>query len=147
MKECETVVFDEKTNEALYKGLKALSESSFPKRCAMCGKTFESLESFIQETESIKGHTGLKKGQDDEDRDIVQLFRNCTCGSTLMDCFNDRRDLSESGLKRRALFEKLLNMLTAKGLEVSVARGELLRLMRGETSPILEKMGIKTRKC
>ena len=138
---------DDKTHDALFKGLKTLSASSFPKRCATCGKTFGSLEAFIKETESIKGHTGLKKGQDDEDRDIVQLFRNCTCGSTLMDCFNDRRDISESGLKRRALFAQLLDILKAKGLDVSVARVELLCLMRGEKSPILEKLGIKTKNC
>ena len=138
---------DESMNEALYQGLKALSASSFPKRCAMCGQTFDSMEAFLQKTESIRGHSGLKKGLDEADRDIVQLFRNCTCGSTLMDCFNDRRDQSEAGLKRRALFEKLLTMLTVKGLETSVARTELLRLMRGEHSPILEKIGIKTKNC
>ncbi|MCK9987662.1 MAG: hypothetical protein AzoDbin1_04134, partial [Azoarcus sp.] len=38
---------------------------------------------------------------------IVELFRNCVCGSTLMDCFRDRRDTSEAGLRRRARFGEL----------------------------------------
>lgn len=130
---------------ALFRGLKALSASSFPKRCTMCGQTYASVQEFIQKSESINGQTGLKKSQDDDDRDIVQLFRNCTCGSTLMDCFNDRRDTSRSGQKRRILFGQLMDMLTTKGLSAAVARKELIDLLRGQKSPTLAKLGIKIR--
>jgi hypothetical protein len=62
-----------------------------------------------------------------------------------MDCFNDRRDLSDGGLKKRALYGKLLDMLLAKGIAADVARSELLKVLKGETSPVLEKLGIHTR--
>ena len=60
-----------------------------------------------------------------------------------MDCFNDRRDVSEKGLKRRELFGKLLSMLIDKGVQSEIARNELLKVTRGETSQLLSKMGIK----
>lgn len=128
----------------LFNGLKALSDASFPKKCAFCGEEYATVEEYVQKTEDVSGTSGLKKGYDDDDKPIVELFRNCICGSTLMDCFNDRRDVSSEGLKRRELFGKLLKMLTDKGIEGAVARGELLKVIKGEHSPVLEQMGINT---
>jgi hypothetical protein len=133
-----------KSNSELFKDLKALSDASFPKRCAMCGQVYSSVKEYVEKTQDVSGQSGLKKGYDDDDKPIVELFRNCVCGSTLMDCFNDRRDISEAGLKRRALFGKLIAMLESKGLEAGVARKELLKVMRGEPSAVLEKLGINT---
>ncbi|MFZ1983281.1 MAG: hypothetical protein WAU91_02640 [Desulfatitalea sp.] len=129
--------------DTLFEGLKALSESAFPKQCAVCGRTYATVEQFIKETESIQKKSGLKSTADDEDQAIVELFRNCPCGSTLMDAFSDRRDISPSGLKRRELFGKLMDMLTQKGVEMARARAELLNFIKGRPSALLEKMGIK----
>ena len=126
----------------LFKGLKALSDATFPKRCAACGMEYTTVEDYIRDTEDISGQSGLKKGYDDDDKPIVELFRNCPCGSTLMDCFSDRRDLSEAGLKRRKLFGQLMEMLTSKGLEENVARTELKKILRGKPSAVLEKLGV-----
>ncbi len=128
---------------ALYKGLRALSETMFPKRCAVCGKVYDSMSDFIRETEGLRKSSGLKGTLDDDDRPIVELFRNCTCGSTLLGSFSDRRDTSSIGGKRRDLFGKMLTMLIRKGLEDHVARVELLKFFQGQPSPLLEKMGIK----
>ncbi|MGD9367971.1 MAG: hypothetical protein PVH87_19885 [Desulfobacteraceae bacterium] len=133
---------DSKRSSELFKGLKALSDASFPKRCAFCGREYATVEAYIQQTEDVAGQSGLKKGYDDDDRPIVELFRNCVCGSTLMDCFNDRRDISESGFKRRKLFGKLMEILTSKGMADNVARDELKKVLRGERSAVLEKLGI-----
>ncbi len=129
----------------LFNGLKALSDASFPKKCSFCGEEYATVEEYVQKTEDVSGKSGLKKGYDDDDKPIVELFRNCICGSTLMDCFNDRRDVSDDGLKRRELFGKLMRMLTDKGIDVAVARSELLKVLKGEGSPVLEKMGINTK--
>ena len=129
------------TND-LFSGLKALSDASFPKRCANCGAEYATVEDYIRKTEDIRGLSGLKKSFDDDDNPIVELFRNCACGSTLMDCFNDRRDITDSGLKRRKLFGKLMAMLEGKGLETGVAREELLKVLRGEESELLQSMGV-----
>ncbi len=69
---------------------------------------------------------------------IVNLFRNCTCGSTLMDEFNNRRDLSPGGLKRREKFGALMDRLVEGGMEMETARTELLKVMRGEGSKVLK---------
>jgi len=131
----------------LFEGLKALSDASFPKKCTSCGRRFESAEEFIRQTETAReGISGLKSTQDDSDRPIVELFRNCLCGSTLMDCFNDRRDLSHPGLRRRKLFGQLLNMLQGKGMSASMARVELIKILKGEPSSVLAKIGIETQK-
>ena len=131
------------TNE-LFKGLKALSDTAFPKRCANCGAEYATAEDYIKKTEDLFGQSGLKKGYDDDDNPIVELFRNCVCGSTLMDCFNDRRDVTESGLKRRELFGKLIVLLESKGIETPIARKELIKVLRGEKSELLEKTGVGT---
>lgn len=73
----------------------------------------------------------------------MELFRNCSCGSTLMECFNDRRDTSNMGLKRRELFGRLMALLAKKGLPADNARAELLKLIHGEHSQVLEEMGVK----
>lgn len=128
----------------LFKGLKALSDASFPKRCASCGQEYASVEDYVEKTEDVFGKSGLKKGYDDDDKPIVELFRNCVCGSTLMDCFSDRRDVSEPGLKRRKMFGKLIDMLTSKGVEADTARVELMKVLKGEPSALLEKLGVNT---
>ncbi len=129
---------------ALFNGLKALSDASFPKKCSFCGMEYASVEEYVQKTEDVSGKSGLKKGYDDDDKPIVELFRNCVCGSTLMDCFNDRRDVTDAGLKRRELFGKLMEILTEKGVAHEAARAELLKVIRGESSQLLQKMGIDT---
>jgi hypothetical protein len=126
----------------LFNNLKALSESSFPKKCTSCGEVYLSSEQFVSKTDDISGKSGLKTGQNDSGGHIVELFRNCICGSTLMEFFNDRRDINEAGLKRRKLFGRLMAILGKKGLPADLARAELLRLINGEYSRVLERMGI-----
>lgn len=127
----------------ILKGLRALSESAFPKYCSFCGKRFDSVEAFIRETELASGVSGLKEGLDDDDGTIVELFRNCPCGSTLMDFFSDRRDTSEIGTKRREHFGTLMAMLISRGVHESVARSELLKILKGQSSLLLKEMGFK----
>ena len=127
----------------IFKGLKALSESAFPKKCSNCGRMFETSKQYIKETEKVSG-SGLKASYDDDDTPILEVYRNCICGSTLMDFFSDRRDLSEKGLKRRAIFQKVLDILAEKGIAPPVAREELLKFMRSGESELLAKFGIKS---
>jgi hypothetical protein len=126
---------------AFYEGLTALAADTFPKRCGNCGRLYHSVEDFLRQTEAVRGnHSGLKASEDGGDRTVVELFRNCVCGSTLMDVFNDRRDQSEQGLRRRLRFEQLLDLLEARGIARDTARHELLRLLSGERSQLLEPL-------
>ncbi|MBI5331532.1 MAG: oxidoreductase [Betaproteobacteria bacterium] len=126
--------------DELFRGLKALEDTTFPRKCATCGRTYADAEQFFRETQGVSGgRTGLKESRDDDGQYIVEVFRNCVCGSTLMDVFGNRRDASEVGLSRRKRFDELIAFLVANGLEARVARVELLVVMRGGRSEILAR--------
>lgn len=125
----------------LLAGLRALAESAFPKHCRNCGRVFETAEEFLRETGRLApDRTGLRQSKDDNDVTIVEVYRNCPCGSTLMDFFSDRRDLSRAGLVRRENFGKLMDQLAARGWPHETARVELLKLLRGEKSELIEQL-------
>ena len=125
----------------LYSGLQALADSSFPKKCNTCGIVYETAEDFVRHTKKLQPQTsGLKQSYDDDDSVIVELYRNCTCGSTLLDFFTDRRDTSPQGLERRRKFGELLDKIIASGLHEVIARVELIKVLRGEVSGILEDL-------
>ncbi len=134
---------EKNTFDQLYSGLRALSKVSFPKKCSTCNKVFETAESYIKETLSVPTHkSGLSVSYDPIDQiNLVELYRNCTCGSTLMDIFNDRRDLTSIGDKRRKIFEKTLTLLIKSGWNRNESRMEILKLMKGEVSDKLQKLG------
>lgn len=124
--------------DEFFQGMRALAESSFPRKCANCGRTFATAEQFLSETRNItETRTGLKQAVDDDGSTIIEAFRNCPCGSTLMDFFSNRRDISEAGQRKRQSFTTLLDFLVANGLEHNVARTELLKVMHGEKSELL----------
>lgn len=124
-----------------FDGLKSIVESAFPKKCPMCGKTYNNEQDFINDTTKINNQTGLKQSFDDDDLPIVELYRNCSCGSTLMNFFGDRRDNNKEGELRRTKFGELLDYLVnSVGLEPIEARTELLKAIRGEKSDILKKI-------
>ena len=122
----------------IYSDLKVLAETAFPKRCSTCDKVYHNVTEFIQETQQVrKSISGLQQSYDDSDHTILELYRNCSCGSTLMNFFQDRRDLSDDGQHRRQLFNKTLKKLADKGLDEKIARAEILKLLRGESSEVL----------
>ena len=119
--------------QLFFEGLRALAEAAFPKHCACCGRVFATADEFIQQTQAMRQNvSGLKQSFDDNNVAIVEVYRNCLCGSTLMDFFSDRRDTSEASLQRRQLFERLLPPLMEKGMERTAAREYLLHVVRGQ---------------
>jgi len=125
----------------LVRGLKALAETTFPKRCRCCNRVFNDVADYVMQTEAMpNGRRSLKQSLDDDGKVIVDLFRNCPCGSTLMDFFSERRDVSEKGLMRRQRFGELYDYLVASGMGKALARAELLKVMRGEPSEVLKKI-------
>ncbi len=126
---------------ALLDGLQALSDSAFPKQGPSCGKVYTSVEEFTRETEDLRNGSGLQEGLgEEEDEVVVELYRNCSCGSTLMNFFSDRRDNSEHGKKRRAAFDKAYQLLLSNKIAPTEAREEIHKLMRGEPSAVLNAL-------
>lgn len=125
---------------SFFHDLRALAESAFPKHCPSCGRRFATAGEFLQATMPISAaKSGLKQAYDEDDRPIVELFRNCPCGSTLMDYFTDRRDQSEAGVRRRKRFGALLDFLVSQGVERQLARVELIKVLRGQNSELLAR--------
>lgn len=126
---------------AFYAGLRAVVESSFPKRCSSCRRIFESADQFIEQTQSLNsGSSGLKASRGDDDKSLVEVYRNCPCGSTLMDFFGDRRDLSAAGIKRRNTFDQFMHYLGSLGMAEDLARRELLKVVHGGKSELLQNL-------
>jgi hypothetical protein len=126
-------------NTELFANLSELARDTFPKRCNNCGKTYETVDDFVRSSQNIHPHrSGLKQGYDDDGGVIIELFRNCSCGSTLMDFFHSRRDASLAGVKRRNDFDKLVRQLVETGIEVAHARAEILKWLRGQDSELMK---------
>lgn len=127
------------SQDELFASLHTLAASTFPKRCGNCGRVYASADEFVAATQPVRAdHTGLKQSLDDQGQPIVELFRNCPCGSTLLENFSNRRDLSAAGIKRRARFDELLSKLKAAGVDADTAHAELLKMMRGQPNSLIE---------
>jgi hypothetical protein len=126
------------SDQELFANLRELAESSFPKRCRNCGRVYADAAEFAAATRPLDpARSGLKQSYDDEGMPIVELFRNCVCGSTLMDAFGDRRDTSTHGAARRRRFDALFGQLVARGVDPEVAHRELLSFMHGHGSELV----------
>lgn len=122
--------------------LKKIAEVSFPKECTSCGARYEDLEDFLAKTQSIPNAAGLFDSLERDDMSVIDLIRNCACGSTLMVAFSERRDKTAHGLRRRELFGELLKKLIAVGVDEADARTALLKVVRGGRSDLLESYGL-----
>lgn len=129
-------------DQKIYEGLLALLQNEFPKVCPKCGQTYPTLESFVDETAPVKSGSGLMSYDTGSQLHQVTMMRNCRCGSTMATFCSDRRDTSDSGMRRRAMFETLLAALQDRGIDALTARGHLLSYLRGEQSPVLESLGL-----
>ena len=134
----------DQSNSELYANLSELAQGSFPKRCRNCGTTYGTVDDFVQATLNINPHrSGLKQGFDDDGKEIIELFRNCSCGSTLMHLFESRRDLTTAGAKRRVLFDQLAGRLVESGVQAIEARTAVLQWLRGQDSDLVRMLGVE----
>lgn len=91
--------------EPIYNKLNKLYAAKFPKKCNCCGTIYETREQYLQATRSLNRTATIFE------RNKVQEYRDCTCGSTLTLVTDDRRDNSEFGKERRRLFELCVEKL------------------------------------
>ena len=131
---------DDYPEEEWHTGLQALDNSSFPKKCANCGRVFETALQFFRETVDINNERGLKEFVADDTTVIIEAFRNCPCGSTLMDNFTDRRDESAAADARRKRFDRLKQSLIDSGLDADTAHKQVLELFREEQRETVKKL-------
>jgi hypothetical protein len=95
-----------------YANLRENVRGTFPKPCNNCGLEYQSPDDFLLGTHSVRSDvTGLKQGHNEDGSLNVALFRNCTCGSTLMAEFKCRRCKSASGIRQRDYFSEALKRI------------------------------------
>jgi len=127
-----------------YQDLQTLVDTAFPKTCPKCGKVYPDSHAFLTETTPVKDLTlqdrsGLFSLDGVGSVAAIGVFRNCTCGTTMLADFHDRRDLSAKGNQRRARFDQLLQTLCEHGVDASEGREELRRVLRGQQSLKLQQ--------
>lgn len=125
------------SKDSLYQGLKAIWDTEFPKTCPKCGRVYGSFEEYLIDTKVLPNSSGLMGYDIGDPGQQVGLFRKCGCGTTIMAFCHDRRDLSESGNKRRKLFGELMNRLVDTGISALEARQKLLSALR--TTPDVDE--------
>lgn len=115
-------------------GIVRLSSAAFPKTCTNCFKVYEDELQFLVETEAIP-HTGRNirevKGElaYDEPEEFIEVYRNCCCGTTMMEYFHSRRNLSQEGIRQRVMFARIQDALIREGYEKEEARTLILDFM------------------
>lgn len=115
--------------EELFVGLRELVDSVFPKRCGSCGREYRNSIEFLADTQPLRvNSSGLKQSLNDDGLIVVDLFRNCICGSTLLESFSNRRDSCEDGIMRRTAFQEQVGKLVSLGYSVESAQSELHKL-------------------
>jgi len=132
---------DPSHDSTVYEGFLALLQNEFPKTCPRCQHIYPTLEAFVDETLPVRTGTGLMGYDVGETSQNVAMMRNCSCGSTIATFCCDRRDISDAGMRRRAMFDNLLEQLQSRGIDAITARDQLLAFLRGERSPLLEDLG------
>jgi hypothetical protein len=133
----EVHVREETDNKDIYAGLRQLANSAFPKRCGSCGREYQNSSEFLTATQPLRDSSGLKQSHDDDGHEIVELFRNCVCGSTLLESYWNRRDLSDAGTTRRKRFQDMVGKLIASGCPAETAHDELLKFVRGQPNDLM----------
>jgi len=120
--------------ESIDAKLALLFGHKFPKSCATCGKVYETRDEYLKDTSSLSGKSATASAHG------VQEYRNCACGSTLMVWTKDRRDNSEFGHARRALFDDCLTKLRAVSGEAEpVLRDKLRQIFRRASERLCRK--------
>lgn len=126
----------------LFKNLKPIDDSSFPKACDQCDTHFKNEKDFILNTIAYHKDSGLSEGIDEEGAQFIKLIRVCRCEQPILDYFKDRRASSTKAQSRRLAFQKLLDQITKKKTPHHKARALVLDFMKNKKSMALKTMGI-----
>ncbi len=134
-----------KSSQGSYKGLHILRKNAFPKQCVCCGNLFKHLKEFLKNTQQVSTGSGLMEYKISSClgcTQVVALYRNCVCGSTLLVFCKCRRNTSSLGLRRKELFGQMWEQLKERGISHPLIRNELLRVVHGKQSKLLTNLGI-----
>jgi hypothetical protein len=98
-------------------------DNAFPKKCGVCGTTYEDHSSFLANTTPLPAGD-LSQGP----KESVLSYRNCSCGSTITIKVQDMRDNSSQGIKQREEFRKRLQA----HIENGTPEAEAIKIVKKE---------------
>lgn len=114
--------------------------NTFPKACKSCGRVYRDAKAFIEQTLPASIAKGIKPAHGNNGQEILEIFRNCHCGATLMSPFYSRRGSSGLASECRQQFDKLVTQMTLSGRTQEAAQGELRQVITGGYADILEQL-------
>jgi hypothetical protein len=117
-----------------YDGLTVKSADIFPLVCTRCQRRFTDFKDYVARTTPLFHSSGLMEREDAAGEPSVLLLRTCLCGASVALRCNDRRDRSETGLRRRNRFNTLVALLLESGTELEEAQQEVRRLLNSSSS-------------
>ncbi len=120
---------EQETAKVLIEEFKRLMHGMFPKRCQCCGREFKDLDEFLAKTVPIPDGVSILASIEHEDTSVIDINRNCSCGSTLMVVASERRDTSPQGKDFRQKFGEAVKRLENNGVDGEKARKELLDML------------------
>lgn len=97
------------------------------------------MDQYLSQSETLSQKRSRVTWFDHNDNSFTDIHRNCHCGSRLRVVINECRDKSESGIRKKKIFDQLHKIFIAEGLETNCVRQELLKILRGEESILLKK--------
>ena len=121
----------EMLGEEFLKDLHVVAGFSFPLQCRHCGRSYDTVEQFLEETQATDNLNGVIEGYGFHLERIVEVLRRCVCGKLLLEEFEDRRDRSPEGIEHRLAFSRLERELRRSGMTRDEAHATLLRLTAG----------------
>lgn len=117
-------------SESIENRLHELYLAKFPKKCNNCSRIYKTRVEYLKATHR------LRQGGTMFEEVLLQECRNCVCGSTLAILTPDRRDDTEFGRVRRALFDECVRKLS----EVSkISEEELIGPVRQLFRTVINK--------
>jgi hypothetical protein len=125
---------DIELRQSFIMGLTAFTENSFPKKCEQCSKIYVTRKDLLRETSSgFNGHTNASNEAHD-----IDMGSNCSCGSKLVSVPIAFRTSFTTERSRREKFGVMLESLVKHGIEVKTARAELIMLLSGKPSKLIQ---------
>jgi hypothetical protein len=131
-----------KLGKAFLKDLHVLAGFEFPMKCLHCGRIYDTVEQFLEETEATDNLNGIIEGHGVNMERIVEVLRKCECGKLLVEEFEDRRDGSPDGIEHRFAFSRLVRDLRISGMTREEAHASLLGLTYGFDSEQLRSVRV-----
>lgn len=139
---------DIELRQSFVMGLTAFTENSFPKKCERCSKIYVTRKDLLRETgyasnshqnePSTKANSTKANSKSQDLPHDIEMCCNCSCGAKLVCVPIAFRTPFNTERSRREKFGVMLESLVKHGIEEKTARAELITLLSGKPSKLIQ---------